>query len=159
MSIFEEFTSLCGDFAVCQTAYLDAHGRAKDVLGAVKSRLEAEQTQTAARMAELEAQKQDPGRSETVRRMAALELKQIKNRAASAPTPEEIEAFQQEITTADDAVRDMRVLKQKVREAIDAVNAEVARLRGETLGHDTDLRIRWLDRLKQEFDRLGGGPQ
>ena len=157
MSIFEEFTGLCADFSTCQAAYHDAHERAKDVLGAVKSRLEAEQAQTATRIAELEAQIQDPGRSGTVHRMAALELEQLKNRSAPAPTSEETSAFIQEITSAEDAVRDMQALKGRIREAIDAVNAEVKRLRGKTLGHDTDLCTRWLDGTRRGFDQLSRG--
>lgn len=157
MSIFEEFTSLCGDFSTCQAAYLDAHGRAKDVLVAVKGRLEAEQTQTAARMAELETQKQDPGRSETVRRMAGLELARLKTLPAPSVTAEERAAFLEEYNGAVVALRDLGELNGKIREAIDTVNAEVKKLRGETLGYDMELCSRWIEGIQRDFDRLCKG--
>lgn len=156
MSVFEEFTSLCMDFSVCRTAFLDAHERAKDVLGAVKDRLEAERAQTSARMAEFETQIQDPGRPETVRRMAALELDRLKSFPVPSVTAEERAVFLEEYNGAVTALRDLGGLRAKIREAIDAVNAEVKRLRGETLGQDIDLCGRWIERIQRDFDRLGG---
>lgn len=156
MSVFEEFTSLCIDFSVCRTAFLDAHERAKDVLGAVKDRLEAERARTSARMAELETQRQDPGWPETVRRMAALELARLKTLPTPSVTTEERAAFLEEYNGAVVALRDLGELKGKIREAIDTVNAEVKRLRAETLGYDTELCGRWIEGVRLDFDRLGG---
>ena len=158
MSIFEEFINLCGDFAACQAAYLDAHERAKDILGAVKNRLEAERAQTSARVAELEVQTQDPGRSETVRRMAALELAQLQARTYTV-TKDEQAAFADAVNDAETAVRDMRQLSRKIREAIDSLNEEIKQMRANTLGFDVDMRGNWIEGIRRDFDRLGGGSQ
>lgn len=157
MTIFEDFSRLCEDFAVCEAAFNVAYNNTKEILSSVKSRLDADRAQAAARIAELEACERDPERSATVRRMITLELEQLRNRAVPAPTVEEAEAFNQEAGAAEDAIRDLRALKVKIREAVDAVNAEVQRLRLETLGHDTDLHERWLDGIQKEFNHLGKG--
>ena len=156
MNVFEEFTSLCMDFSVCRTAFLDAHERAKAVMVAVKDRLEAERAQAAERIAALEQQQGDPARSETVRRMAALELDRLKSLPVPSVTAEERAVFLEEYNGAVTALRDLGELRAKIREAIDAVNAEVKRLRGETLGQDMDLCGRWIERIQRDFDRLGG---
>lgn len=153
MSIFEDFTRLCADFSTCRTAYLDAYERAKDVFGAVKSRLEAEQAQTAARMAELETQKRDLVRSETVRRMAALELSQLQTRIY-AVTEDEQAAFAEAVNDAGVAVRDMHQLRVKIRKAISDLNEAVKRMRAESLGFDVDMCDTWLDGIRRDFDRL-----
>lgn len=157
MSIFEDFSRLCEDFAVCEAAFNVAHNNTKEILSSVKSRLDAERAQTAARIAELEACERDPEKSATVRRMIALELEQLRNRAVPAPTPEETAAFNQEANAAKDAIRDLRALKKQITGSIDAINAEIKRLRSETLGHDTDLRDRWLDEIQKEFNHLVRG--
>lgn len=159
MSIFEEFTSLCADFSVCQAAYLDAHERAKDILMVTKDRLEAERAQTSARVAELEVQTQDPGRSETVRRMAALELAQLQARTYAVTTDEQA-TFAETVNDAETAVRDMRRLQSEIRQAFDDLNAELKRLRAETLGNQSvELYGRWTEGVRRDFTRLGGGPQ
>ena len=71
-------------------------------------------------------------------------------------TAEERAAFLEEYNGAVVALRDLGELKGKIREAIDTVNAEVKRLRAETLGHDTDLCGRWIEGIQRDFDRLGG---
>ena len=156
MSIFEEFTNLCGDFSVCQAAYLDAHERAKDILGAVKNRLEVERAQTAERIAALEQQQGDSARSGTVRRMASLELAQLQARTYAA-TGDEQAAFTEAVNDAETAVRDMRRLQREIRQAFDDLNAELKRLRAETLGNQSvELYGRWTEGVRRDFDRLGG---
>ena len=158
MSVFEGFTSLCADFTVCRTAFLDAHERAKDVMDAVKARLEAERAQAAERIAALEQQQGDPARSETVRRMAALELAQLQARTY-AVTKDEQAAFAEAVNDAETAVRDMRQLSRKIREAIDSLNEEIKQMRANTLGFDVDMRGNWIEGIRRDFDRLGGGSQ
>ena len=159
MSVFEEFTSLCADFSTCQTAYLDAHERAKDILGAVKNRLEVERAQTAERIAALEQQQGDPARSGTVRRMAGLELAQLQARTYAVTTDEQA-TFAEAVNDAETAVWDMRRLQSEIRQAFDDLNAELKRLRAETLGNQSvELYGRWTEGVRRDFTRLGGGPQ
>lgn len=155
LTVFEELSALCVDFDTCKSAFIRGHDAAKDISAAVRSRLEAERVQAAERISELEQRKDDPGCGVTVRRMADLELEQLRNRTKPVPTPEEIEAFCQEITAAEDAVRDMQALKGRIRQVIDAVNAEAKRLRSETLGFDVDLRGAWLDGIRKDFPPEG----
>lgn len=159
MRVFEGFTSLCTDFSVCRTAFLDAHERTKDILGAVKNRLEVERAQTAERIAALEQQQGDPARSETVRRMAALELDQLQARTYAVTTDEQA-TFAEAVNDAETAVRDMRRLQSEIRQAFDDLNAELKRLRAETLGNQSvELYGRWTEGVRRDFTRLGGGPQ
>lgn len=157
-TVFEELSALCVDFDICKSAFMRGHDAAKDISAAVRSRLEAERVQTAERISELEQRKGDPGCGVTVRRMIDLELEQLQNRAKPAPTPEEVEAFRQEITAAEDAVRDMQALRAKIRQAIDAANTEAKQVRSETLGFDVDLRGGWLDGIRRDFDCLRNDP-
>lgn len=154
MSIFEEFAGLCADFDVCKGALLVSHERAKDVLGAITGRLEAERRQTAERIRALEKQAHDPGRSETMRRIAALELERLQGRAY-AVTEDERTAFTEAIHDAETAAQDMRRLKVEIRQAISDLDATVKQLREDTLGFDVDLSSTWTEGIQKKFDRLG----
>lgn len=154
MSIFETFASLCSDFDTCRGALLVSHERAKDVLGAVKDRLEAERTQTAERITALEKQAHDPGRSETARRLALLELERLQGRIYEV-TADEKTAFAEAIHDAETAAQDMRRLKVEIRQAISDLDATVKQLRKDTLGFDVDLSSTRTEGIKQKFDRLG----
>ena len=154
MSVFETFSALCADFDTCRGALLVSHERAKDIFSAVRDRLKAERAQASARIAELEAQKQDPERSETARRMAVLELERLQGRIYVA-TEDEKTAFAEAIHDAETAAQDMRRLKVEIRQAISDLNATVKQLREETPGFDVDLSSTWTEGIKQKFDRLG----
>ena len=154
MSIFEEFAGLCADFDICKGALLVSHERARDILGAVRDRLEAERAQTAERITALEEQTHDSSRSETARRLALLELERLQARAYVVAEDEKA-AFAEAIHDAETAAQDMRQLRGKIRQAIGDLNATVKQLREDTLGFDVDLSSTWTEGIKQKFDRLG----
>ena len=155
MNVFEQLMQSCEDVDTCGLSFRASRDAAKEICGAVRDRLESEREQAAARIAELETQQQDLGRSETVRRMAGMELEQLRGRTY-AVTEEEQAAFDAEIGQAETALVDLRKAQAGVREAIVAVTEEVNRLRLEALGHqDTDLMARWLEGVRTDFDRLG----
>lgn len=157
MSIFEELTSLCADFDMCKSAFKRGHDAAKDICAAIRYRLETEDAQIDERISELKRRQNDPGCNATVRRMIALELEQIQNRATPSPTLEEQEAFLEEITAAEDALRDMRQLREKIRRVIDDLNEAIKQMRAETLGLDVGLCSKWIEVARQDFERLGKG--
>lgn len=154
MNIFEKFTGLCSDFDTVRGALLVSHERARDVLGAITGRLEAERRQTAERVKALEEQTHDPDRSETVRRMALLELERLQARTYEVVENEKA-AFAEAIHDAKTATQDMRRLKVEIRQAISDIDATIRQLRADTLGFDVDLSSTWTEGIQQKFDRLG----
>ena len=158
MSVFETFSALYEDFDMCKSAFKRSHEAAKDICAAVRYRLEAEDAQVDERISELERRQNEPGCNATVRRVIAMELEQLRNRTAPAPTPEEIEAFQQEITAAETAAQDACQLRTKIRQAVNDLDAKVQQMRSETLGNqNVDLYERWLEGVRRDFARLGEG--
>lgn len=158
MSVFETFSALCGDFDMCKSAFKRSHEAAKDICAAVRYRLATEDARVDEKISELERRLNEPGCNATVRRVIAMELEQLRNRTAPAPTPEEIEAFQQEITAAETAAQDLRQLREKIRQAIGDLNETIQQMRSETLGNqNVDLYERWLEGVRRDFARLGEG--
>ena len=99
----------------------------------------------------------DRARSETVRRLSAAELEQLKAKRLGV-TEAERTAFEDASREAAAAIRDARALQIEIREAAEAASAEVKRLRASSVGDaNTDLYPRWLDSLENDFRRLGGG--
>lgn len=154
--IFEKTARLCADYDTAKAALIAADQTTGEIVAAVRNRLQSERQQTAARIAELEGIQGDLSRSQTVRRMAAAELEQLKARAYEI-TAAEREAFETECAAAETALKDAREIREQLREAFAELSEEVKRLRKSTLG---DERLDILagivkDRCK-EFEDLKG---
>ena len=154
MNAFEKLQQIHTDYAVCIGAFNAAQDECKEIIKSVRDRLTAERERDAARMVELERQAADSSRSATVRRLAAEELEQLRDRTYSA-TEAEKSAFAEQTKIAEQAVSDAAAIRTTARTSVDAANAEIERARAAILGDaNIDLRPRWLDRLNDASGKL-----
>lgn len=148
---FSHFLTLCDDYAAAKLAFSSAERAAASIRAAVAERIEADRTQTAERVAELEGMTADTSRPASARRVREQELDRLRARTFGA-TPDEAAAFDSEMAAAQEAVEDMNRLQAEIREAISAVNGAITELRSRTLGDPvTGLWENRLDGVRKGF--------
>lgn len=151
---FSHFLTLCDDYAAARLAFSTSERAAEAIRAAVAERIEANRTQTAERVAELERMVQDGSRPASARRVWEQELSKLQGRTFSA-TPDEAAAFDSEMSAAQEAVEDMNRLQREIRETISAVNGAITELRAQTLGDPvTGLWENRLDGVRKGFAPL-----
>lgn len=86
--------------------------------------------------------------------MASTELAKIQERTFYA-TPEEVAAFAELVKEQENAIRDIRQIKEDAKAAIAAAAKRVAEIRDTILGdQNIDLAPRWIAGQKREFAKL-----
>ena len=153
---FSLFLTLCDDYATAQLAFTTAERAAEAIRAAVAERIEADRTQTAERVTELERMMKDGSRPASARRIWEQELSRLQGQTFGA-TPDEA-AFDSEMAAAQEAMEDMNRLQGEIREAISAVNGAITELRSQTLGDPvTGLWENRLDGVRKGFAALCRG--
>lgn len=151
---FDRIAQLKEDYAITRGQLMGAHNSARDIVGAVRSRLEADREQTAARTTQLEAQAADPERSETVRRVAEMELTRLRSRTVAA-TAEETAAFEEQLAICETAKKDAVKIQQQMRTALSEVDKEIKAIRAAVLGdQQIGLSDTWADGCRRDFALL-----
>lgn len=154
---FSHFLSLCDDYATAKLAFSSAERAAASIRDAVAERIEADRTQTAERVAELEGMTADTSRPASARRVWEQELDRLKARTFGA-TPDEAEAFNAELSAAQEAADDMYRLQGEIRAAIGDISEAIRELRSKTLGDSaTGLWENRLDGVRKGFAPLCRG--
>lgn len=157
MNDFEKLTQLHEDFTATWAAFDAARHDADDIITAVRERLRLEQEQTAARVADLERTVKDFNRSESVRRMACVELSKIQKQQFFS-TVEEQAAFMELIAQQETALRDLKQIQQNTKIAITGAQEAIQAIRVNILGsQNIDLAPRWIVGLRSEFEKLCEG--
>lgn len=153
----EKFLNLCEDYQTTKSAFTAAEQGAKVIVDTVAERIQADRAQTVARMAELEHLIKDGSRPASARRVWELELSQLQARTFGA-TPDEVAAFDAEMSAAGEAVADLGRLQREIREAISGVETEIKKLRAQTLEDPfSGLRGNWLEGDRKAFAALCQG--
>ena len=156
MDAFRKVNQLYNDSLTAWSAFKNAKQAAEEIRTAVSERMTAEENQRTARIAILEAEQADYGRSETIRRVGALELEELRRRTITA-TPAEVAAFMQEADNAEQALKDLEEIKKSFRLVLDDATAALQSMRGEVLGSQSiDLAPRWIQGEREAFSRLCG---
>lgn len=151
---FNHLLQLGEDYQAAKLALSSAQRAAEAIRAAVAERIEADRAQTAERVAELERMVQDGSRPASARRVWEQELSRLQGRMFNA-TPDEVAAFDTEMSAAREAVEDLNRLQREIREAIQTVNGAIAELRAQTLGDpSTGLWGNRLDSLRKGFAPL-----
>ena len=154
---FANFLAFCDDYQAARLAFTTAERAAEAIRAAVAERIEADRTQTAERVTELERMVKDGSRPASARRVWEQELSKLQGRTFSA-TPDEVAAFDTEMLEAQEAVDDMYRLHGEIREAISAVNGAITELRSQTLGDPaTGLWENRLEGVRKAFAPLCRG--
>ncbi len=154
MNTFDRITQMHGDYNLTVQQLKEADKAAHDIVGAVRSRLQADREQTTARTAHLTAQAADLSRSETVRRVAEMELAQLRSRTVTA-TEEETAAFEAELRKAETAKKDAAEIQRQMRGALNEAQKSLAEISAAVMGDETpSLATAWADGVRHDFALL-----
>lgn len=153
----DRIEQLHSDYLLTASAFNEALTAAADVCRAAEERMQSERKEVAEKLKQLTARQSDASRSETVRRLAGIELNKLQGWEPSV-TVEERAEFEAAIRDAETAKEDMRKLHAETRTELEAVKKRLAEIRADILGdQDVDLRPRWIDREIKRFSRLCDG--
>lgn len=157
MDAFRKVNQLYNDSLTAWSAFKNAKQAAEEIRTAVSERMTAEENQRTARIAILEAEQADYRRSETLRRVGALELEELRQRTIAATPAEEVAAFMQEADNAEQVLQDLKEIKDSLRLALNEAAAALQSIRAEVLGSQhIDLAPRLIKGERETFSRLCG---
>lgn len=154
-AIFETVQQLFEDYTLTDQGFQEAEHSAKEVVAAVKARLLEAQQANAQRIAQLEARAKDPSASETVRKVASLELARIRDGVPAEILESERELFNSYLHDAEQANDDLRKIRSKMQEALTRANSELSQIRQATVGDQhAELRERLIESTRKSLDAL-----
>ena len=148
---FNKLVEVVDEFAMCWDEATRAEQTAREIIAEVQARIKNDKSTTADRVAYLQGKIKDMGNSETVRRVANMELKAIESKSYGI-TAEEREAIEAEINRGRAAMADAR--KIKVREALQEAEEEIKASRKECLGKEFVLLERSFESRENELINL-----
>ena len=155
--IFEMVQQLCADYELTVQGFEAAEKSANEVVCAVKERLHEAKQANAQRIAQLEERAKDTAASETVRKVATLEIERIRTELPAEILDSEKELFNGYLHDAEQANQDLNKIRSKMREALAQANAELSQIRQLTLGDaQGDLRERHIESARKSFESLEG---
>lgn len=148
---FKKLEEVVNEFNMCWDEATRAEQTAREIIAAVQARIENDKNTTAERVAYLQSKIKDMGNSETVRRVASMELKAIETKSYGI-TAEERKAIETEINKGRVAMADAR--KIQVREALQEAEEEIKAARKECLGRDFVLLERGIESQENELLKM-----
>lgn len=152
--IFDRVETLVGDFAATLAAIHAANKEQGEIITATRARMEADKQRVEARRAELQAAVKDNGRSATVRSLAQAELDGL-SATEFKPTAAEQAAFGGATARAEQAIADLRRMRDELRTALAAASAELEGIRADTIGKtDVEIFARWIEGDVNSFNNL-----
>ena len=148
---FEALNQQQAELSLTTAGFEKAHTEMKEILFAVRGRMDREKAANENRLAEL--QETIRSGSDTARRMAALEAERLDS-AAYAPTDDEIELFTEAVNTARTTVADLRAAIAHFSESCKAAQADIESKRREAVRLDPALKESWIDSIEADFRKL-----
>lgn len=148
---FNKLEEVVNEFNMCWDEATRAEQTAREIIVAVRERIEKDKKAIAGRVSYLQSKIKDNGNSETVRRVASMELKAIESKRYGI-TAEEREAIETEINRGRAAMADAG--KIKVREALREAEEEIKAARKECLGRDFVLLERGIEGRENELLKM-----
>jgi hypothetical protein len=152
--VFEKLDEAATEYNMCWNVAKNADREAIELIAAVRARIENDRKTTANRITILKNQIADMGKSETVRRVAAMELSELEKKKITITTNEK-KAIQQAIEHGRAAISDVN--KIQIRDAIHDAEEEIKAVKSDTLaniGKDFELCAKWLDSRENELSKL-----
>lgn len=156
MNKFKQVATLADEYNSCWSAINEANYAADQMIDAVKERITDEKKRDAERLAELQKRCADTETSETVKKMAMIEMNQIKERLYTT-TDFELDTINYELDTMAQAIEDGRQIAKKLRESVWNATEEINKVKAETYGNegkDFNLADHWLEDADKKVDRL-----
>jgi nucleoid-associated protein YejK len=152
--IFKQLEEKVTDYNACCAEALNAEQNARGMLAAVEKRIESNKASTEERKKELTKQINSPDKSETVRRIARMELDKLEKMTFKA-TEEERKAIADEILMSRNAMKDAD--RDEIKKAFAGAKDELENIRLQTVGQkglDFTLIERYLDDYEEKLSRL-----
>lgn len=152
--IFGRVETLAGDFAATLAAIHAANKEQSEIITATRARMESDAQRVEARRTELQAAVKDSSRSATVRSLAQAELDGL-SATEFKPTAAEQAAFGGATARAEQAIADLRRMRDELRTALAAASAELEGIRADTIGKtDVEIFARWIEGDVNSFNNL-----
>lgn len=156
-AIFDTVQQLFEDYNLTVQGFQEAERSANEVVTAVKARLQEAKQANVQRIAQLEARTKDSAASQTVRKVASLELARINNGSPAEVLDSERELFNGYLQDAEQANEDLKKIRCKMRETLTRANAELVQIRQATVGdQQAELRERLIESARKSFATLEG---
>ena len=154
-TIFETVQQLFEDYTLTTQGFQEAEHSANEVVAAVKIRLQEAQQANAQRIVQLEARAKDPLASETVRKVASLELARIRDGVPAEILESERELFNGYLHDAEQANDDLHRIRSQMQEVLTRANAELSQIRQATVGDQhAELREHRIESTRKSLDAL-----
>lgn len=152
IEVFERVNQLAKDAETCWNEANAAYKGSHEIISAVRERIEREKTSDAKRIEELQRQASDPTRSETLKRVAAMELETLQAKTYKI-NDAELAVATKEISRGRQALKDLR--KIPMRDTIKEAENALKELRANTLGkHDTSRIDNILDKDEEYLRKM-----
>lgn len=128
----KKLDNLAEDYRACWLGVRAAREDADEIMQSIKERIESGKQRDAVRIAELDAICSDPDRSDTVKRVAQMESKQLKA-VHYEVTEEEKAAHEEALGQWRQAVYDAQQAKKELESTLEAVAVELKQIREKTV--------------------------
>ena len=151
--VFKNLEETATDYRAVFLAIQTANREGNDITSSVAARITAERRQAETRATELGATIRDATRSETIRKMAALELERL-NGQTYGPTDIEREAFDDAISELEQAAADAKTLQAKLTGLLKEARDELEEIRKTTIhntGNNLEICAGWPTGLRRDF--------
>lgn len=112
----KQLDQLADDYRLTALSVKVAKGEAAEILDAITARIQQEQAHNEERRAELQTATEDKSRSQTVRKVAALELERLEGLTPTV-TQEERALFAEKINEANAALSELRKYEKQLTAA------------------------------------------
>lgn len=115
---------LADDYKLTGLSIRASKNEAAEILDAITARIQQEQAHNEERRAELQAATEDTNRSQTVRKVAVLELERLEGTTPTA-TQEERALFAEKINEANTALSELRKIESQLSAARSALKKQI----------------------------------
>ncbi len=155
--IFARLINLSNDHSTLWEQFLKSHTNAKEIIASIRERISTEKVQNAERIENVKKQASDSTRSEILRSISASELAKLES-LSFEPTTEETAIFEAECSKALEILQDIRKVETELCNVISESKHAIDEIKRSLYGGkkiDTQLPCRWIDGIKQDFERIG----
>ncbi len=125
--IFDQLRKCCEDYDVLWLENETKKQSVEELASAIRGRVARDRKANASRIADLEARMSDTSRSDTVRRVAEMELAKLKA-LTFTPTDEEIAMLEDEVKLHEQVYNDARILHKKIGDLYSGARHEINKI-------------------------------
>lgn len=156
MSNYEKLSNALGELEDLWNEYQKGRQAQDEVIDAARVRIREDRMRDAERLQTLEARLAAAGTTATARRLATVEIAELKERTYQ-PSEQERAMFDEAYESTLTTLEDFRGLQIQAKELLGATEVDVKSMRNQIYAHDSQLMARWIEGQPGKFDRVAGG--